>query len=242
MTNLLGTLRINDLGAVAFTADLSAGGRAALVGDGGPLTTLYDTAQHFFDIVATSGLNNSGRVHLLANPTAGVTGIYTGDGGPLTTIADTSDAFSDIRPASMNQAGLMAFRGTLRAGGQAILLGDGGPLTIYALAGGVYANFGTAVGGLAHNNAGTVAFEASLRAGGRGIFTGADPVADKVLAVGDALFGSTVTGLDNAFFNSSLNDRGQLAFRATLWRTAGWSSPVPTPMAARSAVRTRYSA
>ncbi len=64
------------------------------------------------------------------------------------------------------------------------------------------------------NNLGMVAFVATLDTGGRGIFTGADPVADKVIRVGDALDGSTVSIL--RFFIHGLNDGGQLAFRAGL--------------------------
>jgi hypothetical protein len=57
-----------------------------------------------------------------------------------------------------------------------------------------------------------VAFLANLRGGGSGIFLG--PEAEEVIATGDPLLGSTVTGL--SFFRDGLNDAGQVAFLATL--------------------------
>ena len=42
------------------------------------------------------------------------------------------------------------------------------------------------------------------------MFLGPDPVADKVIAIGDPLFGSTVTELD--FDYDALNDHDQIAF------------------------------
>ena len=70
------------------------------------------------------------------------------------------------------------------------------------------------------NKANQVAFVATLRAGGSGIFTGPDPLADKVIATGDPLLGSTVVRL--GFFRG-LNDAGQIAFWATLANgSGGW--------------------
>ena len=64
------------------------------------------------------------------------------------------------------------------------------------------------------NNTGAVAFLAELRNGGEGIFTGPDAVANKVIAIGDPLFGSAVTAL--RFGGQGLNDAGQITFWATL--------------------------
>ena len=64
------------------------------------------------------------------------------------------------------------------------------------------------------NNHGAVAFAASTDDGVDGIFTGANPKTHKVVAIGDALFGSSVTELN--FFREGLNDHGQVAFVASL--------------------------
>jgi hypothetical protein len=67
------------------------------------------------------------------------------------------------------------------------------------------------------NNGGAVVFGATLTTGGRGFFAGPDPVADKVIAIGDALSGSTVVGFPtNAMNPRALNNGDQFLFRATL--------------------------
>lgn len=47
-----------------------------------------------------------------------------------------------------------------------------------------------------------------------GIYLGPDPVADRVIAIGDLLFGSTVTSF--SFGWQGLNDLGQFTFQAGL--------------------------
>ena len=83
---------------------------------------------------------------------------------------------------------------------------------------------------LAHpriNASGMVAFEATLDlGGGAGIFTGPDPIGDKVIQSGDALFGSTVTEVELA----DLDDAGRVAFEAHLADArfvVGRADPVP---------------
>ena len=65
------------------------------------------------------------------------------------------------------------------------------------------------------NAAGKVAFLATRDSdGATGIYTGPDIAGDKVVATGDALFGSTVTALNVR--QRALNDLGQVAFMAVL--------------------------
>ena len=59
------------------------------------------------------------------------------------------------------------------------------------------------------NELGTVVFHANLDTGGRGIFAGPDPVADKIIERGDALFGSTVY---SAVFMRGLNNKNEIVF------------------------------
>jgi hypothetical protein len=82
------------------------------------------------------------------------------------------------------------------------------------------------------NDNGDVAFFAMLDDSSKGIYTGADPVADKVLHVGDALFGATLIDL---VFDDSFNDVGQLAFVYVLdngQSGVAVATPVPEPAAA----------
>lgn len=63
------------------------------------------------------------------------------------------------------------------------------------------------------NNAGDIAFLGTLDDfTTTGVFVGPDPVADRVIAVGNTLDGEVVTGL--RFCEEGLNDSGQLAFIA----------------------------
>lgn len=219
-SNLTGN-GINDAGTVVFRATLRDGGQAILTANGKVLTTLYQTDSTFSGFSEGLGvfINNKGTVVFRAELSGGGEAIVTGNGGPLTVIADTSGPFSSFftdAPApivgySINDAGDVAFLANLKGGGQAILKSSGGVLTTVADTSGPY----SALNRVSINNNGTVAFRATLRAGGAGIFTGPDPVADKIFAIGDPLFGSTV----RAFLvpaSRGLNDAGQLAFGAQL--------------------------
>jgi hypothetical protein len=101
-------------------------------------------------------------------------------------------------------------------GSQVLLVAGGGTLTPFADTTGAYLQI---IGGgeVSINNGGSIVFGATPRAGGRGFFEGSDPVADKVIAVGDALSGSTVVGFPaNSMNPRALNNAGQFLFRADL--------------------------
>jgi hypothetical protein len=63
-------------------------------------------------------------------------------------------------------------------------------------------------------NAGALVHIATPRDGSLGLFAGPDPEADRILAIGDPLFGSTVVEL--ASNPVSVNSAGQVAVRARL--------------------------
>lgn len=112
---------------------------------------------------------------------------------------------------SINDVGTVAFRAGLDAGGEGIFTSSGGSITTIADSSGLFSSFRS----VSINNSGMLAFEANLDSGGFGIFTGTNPIADKVVAIGDPLFGSTVTFL-GAFGQEGLNDAGEVAFFANL--------------------------
>ncbi|ACK72954.1 hypothetical protein PCC7424_4592 [Gloeothece citriformis PCC 7424] len=148
-----------------------------------------------------------------------VAGIFVGKQGKPTntfkTIADGSGQFDrfDFLP-DINNKGIVAFSAKLDDGSSGIFLGNtkkptNDTITIVDSQG-LFDSFQD----VALSDKGEIAFEASLDTGEFGIFTGDDPIADKVIAIGDLLFGSTVTGLD--FFIEGLNNSGQIAFSAEL--------------------------
>ena len=150
-----------------------------------------------------------------------------------------------IGPASfyvpaMNNSGLVA----ALYSDKRLYIGDG--LTVntfmdcalFSDLGGVNANYW---GSVDINDVNAVAFQATTtnESGGyvAGIYTGSDPVADKVVTVGDTLFGKQLTSLH--FTRGGLNNSGQIAF------FGGFSdgskgvivaSPVPEPSTACLAV------
>jgi hypothetical protein len=71
---------------------------------------------------------------------------------------------------------------------------------------GPYANFFEVL----LNERGTIVFTASIDGARTGIFTGPDLVSDKVIAIGDPLFGSTLGGF--SLVEGGLNDGDQLTF------------------------------
>jgi hypothetical protein len=209
------SVSINDYGNVAFSRSSGANG-GIYATQGGSVTRISDHTAPF----AYPVINNHGTVAFFAYSKEG-TSIVTGNGGPLTPIArDKSDAFPAfvLEPTgtlAFNDKGTVAFITYLKGGKIGIVKADGGTFSTIVENTGAFDRFST----VALNNKGQVAFQAYLREPSpdspvTGIFTGPDPVADKVLAVGDPLFNSTVTQL--ALWRDGLNDAGQIAFLATL--------------------------
>jgi uncharacterized protein YjbI with pentapeptide repeats len=211
-----GIVAINDAGTVAFftrsnTGPDGGGGIYTRNGNGaGPITFVADGASGEFGAVSRNfDINAGGSVAFRGFAATGTSyGTFAvAHGGAVTTIADDSDGFTSVNEgASVNDSGAAAFSAYLPGGVQAIAFGNGGAVTTIATTAGPYQSFQYAP---SINNAGTVAFDAILDDTRRGVFTGPDPVADRVIAVGDTLFGETVA--DVQFFNG-LNDNGDVAF------------------------------
>jgi len=118
---------------------------------------------------------------------------------------------SNIVPFAIDDGGRIAFvadplASPFESGTKAVVVDT----TPVATSGGPFSDFGA----VALDASGGVAFLASLDAGGSGIFRGSDPIADKVIATQDELFGSTVVGL--GLQRGGLNAGGQIAFVADL--------------------------
>jgi hypothetical protein len=170
-------------------------------------------------------INNAGIVAFTGRSASGKQGIVIGKGNSSTVIADTDgifdrffqlipdDGFADrfITPSlAINDTNTVTFRATLDTGVEGIFTGDGTTTKTIADSTGAFSFFkATSI-----NNRGTVVFSAGLDDGGFGIFTASNSIADKVIATGDPLFGSMVTGLD--FYQQGLNNLDELAFKATL--------------------------
>jgi hypothetical protein len=213
--DFFGIPSINLAGTVAFGAILSNGSQGIFTGQGGALTTVATTGTMFSSFQNNGGpsLNNAGTVAFTADRGGGLgLGVFASQGGNLITIAQNAPGFTVVegRPG-INNAGTVTFLAFTQVNGQmteGIFTGTGGAPTLLAT--------GNFSGTPAINDLGTVAYNKILSGGAEALFTQAGPgaPANEIIAVGDSLFGSTVTGLDLSTFG--LNNDGQLAFGAQL--------------------------
>lgn len=157
-------------------------------------------------VAFTGGKDNleSGLYIAKGGTSAGITTVLTQDGSPVRKF-DGAPFINDN-----DQIAFKAYEDSSSEPGIFYANADGSGLTTFARAGGQgpdgpYSQFKSPV----INNVGTIVFYANLDTGGRGIFAGPKPVADKVIVVGDSLFGSKVSNLG---FLRGLNDWNEIAF------------------------------
>jgi hypothetical protein len=208
--------RIQSDGTITFHGTLSSGALGLFAANGGVVNTLYVTGGQFSAFLGGPASQVNGHtLAFRATLADGTNGEFTGDGGPVTTVATSGPVYSSFVGGEINDAGTLAISANLTGGGQAVVVAQGGSLTRFVDTMGAYRQF--FAGQLSINNGGHIVFEADLAAGGRGIFQGPDPVADKILATGDELFGSTVVDFPtNPLSPRGLNNAGQIGFSVRL--------------------------
>jgi len=202
---------MNEAGATAFRADSAPGVSGVFAGDGAAVTTIADTQGPWSRFHGLPVITGDGTVVFRADRTDGVQGIYAGRGGSIQAVAETGDVFDTLGPfPSANEDGAVAFAATLRAGRAGIFIADEGTVDRITEAAGAFETYRGAL----ITNAGAIVRIATPRGGNLGLFAGPDPDADRILALGDPLLGSTVEDL--ASNPVSVNAKRQLAVRATL--------------------------
>jgi hypothetical protein len=201
---------INTPGQVAFYGILTGGTSGIFRAQGlGNYTTISDSSGSFVSFGGRASLNDGGTAAFYAATDSG-SGIYTGDGGALTTIVETDATFTSVGTVvSVSNDGTVAFfAGSVSK--QGVYTGNGGAPTTIADTDGAFMLF--TFNDACINNNGSVAFMATPDSGSRGIFTGPDVVADKVIQVGDPLFGSTFGLTSTLIGPRAMNDHGDIAF------------------------------
>ncbi len=165
-------------------------------------------------ILGAPSINDNGTVVYTGLTAQGTTAIFTTNGNGSTAVVDNSGQFNEItRFPIINNQGTIAFASTLDNGGSGIFTVNNGEVKAIAVSNGTFSEIQQDFFSL--NNRGEVVFGAVFRGSGTfGIFTSADPVKGKIIAIGDALFGATVT--DVQLCHQCLNDRGDIAFYAEL--------------------------
>lgn len=185
----------------------------------GKTTLIVDNLGEFSSAFGTGAtMNLAGLIAFTAAKDNAEAGLYVADtaaGGAITTVL-TQDASPIYRMDGnpfindRDQIALKAYEDNTGEPAICVIQRGDSSLQIFARAGGQgpegpYSQFDSPV----INNKGAVVFHANLDNGSRGIFAGPDPNLDKVVQLGDALFGSTVTNLG---FRRGLNDRNEIAF------------------------------
>lgn len=211
-----GTPVINDAGTVAFHAIRMADGNDAIVSSiGGSITEVFETSPQYTAVGIGSDIANDGTLVFWAGFGSEPDAIFTAnaDGTGLAKIVESINGQSlpSNRRPSINNNGDVLFVGA-HNNQRALFVYDGNNTTLLLDTSGPFSDINPTAW-IDLNDHGDYAFLADLDAGGTGLFVGPDPVADKVIAVGDTLFGSTVTVLD---FDRGLNNEGDLAFLYTL--------------------------
>jgi len=160
---------INDNNEVAFRGRFGGSGPEAIyLASGGTISQIAALDG------APAAINNAGQVAILD--------IFDSIVVTTTTIVNAPsdpDIGNVSGPISMNESGVVAFRGGLTGGGFGIVTGDGGPLDIFADSRGDF----TVIGKPNINDHGNITFRPNV-ASGNAIYTGPDPFADRVIGAG----------------------------------------------------------
>jgi hypothetical protein len=202
---------MNEDGTVAFRADRTAAVSGIFAGDGAAVATVADTEGPWSRFHGLPVIDRRGTVVFRADRRDGIQGIYAGRGGSIRAVAETGDGFETLAPfPSANDHGTVAFAATLRAGGAGVFTVDEGRITRIIDTDGEF----EACRGALITSAGVVMCIATPRGGSLGLFAGPDPDADRILALGDPLLGSTVA--EFASNPVSVNTAGNVAIRAGL--------------------------
>lgn len=225
----LSGLDLNESGTIAFfkRSNNGQGIEGIYTSQNGSLTPLLTTLDFFsfVGVLPFPTINDSGTVAFESGRS-----IYTTNGGgTYTSVIDPSPFIVFDQFVSINNSGTVVFGGDFNTGGGGVFTARNGSLTTIATTNNTFLDFYS----LAINDRGTVVFSAEI-GGGAGIFTGSDPIADKVIAVGDEFFGSTISYL--SFYREGLNNSDQIAFYAQLangtsgiYLALAESQPEPVP-------------
>ena len=202
---------MNDEGTVAFRANLQSGAAGIFTGSRERIVTIAETGSVYSAFHGLPVISDKGTVVFRADLQGRGQGIYLARGASHETIVETGDRFSDLGLfPSMNDAGMVAFGATLKAGGAGIFAVINGRTQRLVDKAAPFESFR----GVLINRAGLVVFYATPKRGGLGIYSGPDPIADRILSLGDPLFGSAVT--EFALNPVSVNEAGQIAIRVGL--------------------------
>jgi len=193
---------IDERGTVAFSAALTTGGSGVFRGEGGPVTTVANSASGGFRTVCSHpDISSAGSICFYGENEEGAPALFVAQEGGL---AALSDSAGPLGP-TMNETGAVAFRAPLPAGGSRILTSHAGIATMVADTSGMFSGFhGLPV----IDGGGCVTFRADCTAGGEGIYRSGGNHFEAVVETGDRF--------SSLGFFPFANDEGTVAFCAEL--------------------------
>lgn len=223
---------MNKKGEVAFTGSLDpelGGAQGLFSGDGDEVTIHYLASEdveldeheaRFFGSFNRPSINKHGEIAFQEFlPPSFESGVFVGREGEFSTIAVAPPFDRQFGVPVINDHGTAAFETRFFDENgdfvSAIVKSSGGTPSTVADTDGPFGFFGFRPPAI--NAKGEVVFSAILDDfATSGIFTGPDPIADKVIATGDALDGATVASFGLHFCEEGVNESGQVAFIALL--------------------------
>lgn len=204
---------MNEAGTVALRATTARGTASIELWDGRQFSRVAETDDTFSGFAGLPVVNAQGDVAFPASLRDASEGVFlrTRD-GLCRPVAVTGGDFDDMAPfPTLNDLGAVAFvarpRGSA-AWGLYIATSDG--LTCWRGADPYFQSYR----GVLMNRQGPVVFYGTPTGGTLGIYCGRPSQSHRLLGLGDALLGSTVT--DFALNPVSVNERGQIAVRVAL--------------------------
>jgi hypothetical protein len=196
-----------------FTWDSGTQVQTLWSGSAPTLSAVMDNSGSVASFTTEAVVAAGGRVAVRTSDDDNDQRILRCDGATATLIASRrGEGYYDYRDGlAVNAAGLVAYHVLLSEWVAGICTGDGGPPAV------AVHNDQTGFDSfyaLGLDAQGRLVFQASLTDWTMGIFDGPDPVADRVIARGDSLFGSTVSSLELG--RHGVNAAGDVAFRYSL--------------------------
>lgn len=182
---------MNEIGQVAFRADLKPRASGIFRGDTEAVQLIASTSDQFTAFHGLPVITEGGQVIFRADLQGGGRGIFTGDGATLTALVETGDTFSELGLfPTCNTAGMVLFNATLATGEAGIftLTPATMDLTQVVEAGPQFASFR---GGLLGVD-GPLVFYGIPHGGKLGIYKVNGYANDPLLAIGNPLLGSTI--------------------------------------------------
>lgn len=216
---------INQSGSVVFQAVRKSGGQGLFKASssGSGLATIVDSSGGFLSFSGAPALNNDGALAFVAELPNGRHGVYsipTAGAQPFAVASDDFDNldyfyyyYDQFYDPVLDSAGSIFFRAGVEDGNDGIFryqLGDDSAIAmIYP-----YGNAFQTLGDPSINDSGTLSYFGSEPPSRTGIFI-RDGFRDiELIAVGNPLFGSTITALD--YSRKGMNNVGQAAFSYAL--------------------------